>query len=241
MPAPKAPKPPKSEKPSDIWTRFKLETVNLAKTLNVPQAWTLEKVREKGKKRGDAWKDFERAYTKLLVEAGFTKAERISRGDDLGESDVDILVPENPLLKVDTKYKVDGWSVRTLFDEVEAKYVREGSGEFLIMPLKSGGTEGSVTVIRSEKLASILAENCLRDAGQSHPFSCPVCPGFVQARKASLGLASCSCTSCGLEFQTAASNVPQVAWIIDIILPADHAARLAAAAAKPSKKGRNAA
>lgn len=215
----RAPKPPKSEKKADIWDRFRREVDRLAKELAVPQLYKLEKVREKGGKRGDAWKDWERAYTKLLVAGGFTKAERICRGDDLGESDVDILVPEAPLLKVDCKYKVDGWSVRTLFDEVEGKYVAKGTDEFLVLPLKSGGLEGSVSVIRSEKLIELLASCCLRSTRAAHPMSCPVCPGALRATGSTLGLAHCQCTSCGLEIQTNASNVPQAAWHPGVVPP----------------------
>jgi hypothetical protein len=214
-PAPKpvkAVKPPKSEKPSDLWNRFKLETAKLAKTLAIPQAYTLEKVREKGKKRGDAWKDFEREVTRLFVAGGFTQAERISRGDDLGASDVDILVPENPLLKVDTKYQVDGWSVLTLFEKTEEKYVAKHSSEFLVMPLKAGGTAGSVSVIRTEKLIALLATSCLRDGAAGHAMSCPVCPGAVAAIPLGKIQAHCECSSCGFEFQAPAASVPPAAW-----------------------------
>lgn len=193
--------PAKAIKPlnrTQKWERFIRGVAALAKDLDLPQAYEVKKVRERGKPRGEAWKDFERAIALAFRDQGFTKADRISRGNDLGESDVDVDVPELPALKVDCKYQVDGWSVMTLFEEVEAKYVASGTSDFLVMPLKSGGKSGSVSVIRTEKLIEVLAQAFLRQ-GESHTsiLRCPLCPGeLVDTGSVFFGARYCQCKVC---------------------------------------------
>lgn len=227
-------KTPKVKPPSKsaLWDMFVRRVNAAAKELNLPQEYKLTKVREKGGKRGEAWKDFERAIAQLFREKGFLKAERVSRGDDLGESDIDVDVPEIPVCKVDTKYQIDGWSVFTLFQDVEKKYVTAAE-DFLVMPLKGGpmsGNKGSVSVIRSEKLVELLAHVYLREAGKGHAMSCPFCPGAMYAKPMSNELAECICRMCGTAVFTAASKIPKGAWLVPDVSGA-RAARKASKAA----------
>lgn len=195
------------------WDRFLREVKKLALELQLPQAYEIKKVvaHEKGRRSNEAWKNFERAMADLFRSVGFDKAERVSRADDLGVSDIDVVIPEIPHVKVDCKYKQDGHVVLTTFEEAEAKYVT-AEGDFLVLPLKSGGKEGSISAVRSEVLADLLATKYLKKAHTGVAFGCPVCPGSLQATPLRNELSECVCGACGFAFLTQSTKVPASAF-----------------------------
>lgn len=212
---PKKPRAPKAEataKKSPIkaetWKTFQKAVFALAAQFGIPEDRVqLAKTREKTGKRSDAWKDLERAVAQAARDAGFIKAYRILRGDDIGISDVDVCVPEAPHVMIDCKYKVDGWSHHTIFDECEEKYITE-PGQFLALPTKSGGQDGSLTTIRTEVFFQLLAQACLRQDKNADEVGCPRCPGKTTITPAGVGLVLCKCNNCTLEFQMRESDLP---------------------------------
>lgn len=68
-----------------------------------------------GKRQSQAWKALEREAAEALG------GKRVSRGDDFSRSDVDVVVPDFPLLRVDCKYR-KAHAHHSLLDEVVEKY-----------------------------------------------------------------------------------------------------------------------
>ena len=136
------------------WDGFEHQVRALALELGIPETlYDLSKVRKKPGAGSEAWKGHERQFTELLVNAGFA-AHRVSRGDDLGVSDVDIIVDDIPTMKVDCKYRAGGWAHHAEVDEAEAKYCT-GEGDFLVLPTKGGLEAGSLVSLRSQVFVQI--------------------------------------------------------------------------------------
>jgi hypothetical protein len=159
-------------------------------------------------KKSQAWKDHERGVTQDARDAGFTLAYRVLRGDDIGISDVDVILPEIPQARIDCKYTQGGWAHHTKFFDCEKKYVVKGSGQFLILPTKSKGQQGSLSTIRTEVLMGLLAKTYLARERPAGTLGCPACPGIARAAEPVLGLSLCTCTNCGLSYMLQASSVP---------------------------------
>lgn len=66
-------------------------------------------------KQSQAWKDLERATAEAL------KGKRVMRGANFAESDVDVKVPDFPLLKVDCKYR-KSHAFHALVEDIRTKY-----------------------------------------------------------------------------------------------------------------------
>lgn len=157
--------------------------------------------------KSSAWKDFERAIADLARKAGFTQAYRVLRGDDIGESDIDVEIPEVPAARVDCKYRQGGWSHHKIFVECEKKYVRKG--QFLALPTKSGRQTGSFTTIRSEVFFELLAAKFTTQTKQPNEVGCPRCPGLASISYLDIGLAQCICQNCQLSFLMRREDLPK--------------------------------
>jgi hypothetical protein len=146
----------KPAKQAKVWLAFQRAVEKLAKELGVPkQAYTLSKVKSANGKRSEAWKQFERQVAEMAREFDF-KAERISRGADLGKSDVDIHVADLPELKIDCKYRLGGWVHHSIFQQAEKLYCTK-PGDWLILPTKSGGGSGFFVTLRDRQFFEILS------------------------------------------------------------------------------------
>lgn len=157
--------------------------------------------------KSGAWKDFERAIADLARKAGFTQAYRVLRGDDIGESDIDVEIPEVPTARVDCKYRQGGWSHHKIFVECEKKYVKKG--QFLALPTKSGRQNGSFTTIRSEVFFELLAAKFMTRTKEPNEMGCPRCPGLASITYLDIGLVQCLCQNCQLSFLMRRDDLPK--------------------------------
>jgi hypothetical protein len=163
------------------------------------------------KKRSSAWKDFERTVALAARAAGFSRAYRVLRGDDIGISATDVILPELPFVRIDSKYRKDSFYHHALFKEAESKYCQR-SEDFLILPTKGGNERGSLSTVRTEVLFKLLAQAFL--TSQERPvgaLGCPFCKGLAIPKNIGLGLAECTCTSCSASYFVKASDVPATA------------------------------
>ena len=72
-----------------------------------------------------AWKDLERLVAKVL------KGRRILRGSDFSAHDVDVIVDDFPMLRIDGKYR-QRWGHHKFLVEVEKKYCKPGDIPLLV-------------------------------------------------------------------------------------------------------------
>jgi hypothetical protein len=151
-------KPPSK---AELWKKLLKAVDAAAAELGVhPESFKLAKKRVPtgARHKSDAWKYHERNVRDEANDVGFS-ATRISRGADLGVSDIDVEIDGLPFLKIDCKYKVDGWVHHTIFEDTEELYCKE-PGTWLALPTKVGGAEGSLTTIRTEVFFDLLARAC---------------------------------------------------------------------------------
>lgn len=179
-----------------------------AAELQVPEAaYVFKWVRKPNKQKSTAWKGFEREVADVAARFGFT-SRRISRGADLGESDVDVVLEEAPGLRIDCKYRAKQ-AHHSLFLEVESKYVSE-PGQRLWLPTKVAGEAGSLVVMRTEEAFSLLRDAMGRDAGNHLVCSCCRTPLLKPMWiPAPTGLSTATCPSCGLVLQVPSARVPE--------------------------------
>lgn len=215
-PLPKQPKlvKPRAPKPlskQQLWEQFKRLVASAAREVGVPEiAYELSHVSTRDLRKSEAWKDFERAWAKLAVSFGFAEAERISRGDDLGVSDVDVALPLLPGALVDCKYQAHGWHHHTIFERCEAKYLKN-PGDFIIMPTKAGGDTGSLTTVRSEVFLDLLRKAHALTETKPGALACVRCRGgslFVTGVNA-LELVELVCDTCQVPVLLRAVDVPK--------------------------------
>lgn len=157
--------------------------------------------------KSGAWKDFERAIAETARKFGFTQAHRVLRGDDIGESDIDVSIPEVPAARVDCKYRQGGWSHHKIFVECEKKYVTKG--QFLVLPTKSGRQNGSISSVRTEVLFELLAAKYLSRRENPNSMGCPRCPGVCNVDILDIGLAQCVCLNCSLSYLVRQEELPK--------------------------------
>ena len=163
--------------------------------------------KKSGRRRSDAWKNFERNIALEARKVGFLKAFRVCRGDDIGVSAVDVIIPEIPFVKVDTKYRVDGWSHHSIFSESEKKYC-QSKGDFMILPTKAGGDHYSLSTIRTSVLMELLSYKYINKQRPPEAMGCPKCSGIAKPAKIGLHLSECTCISCHLTFFVRTEDVP---------------------------------
>jgi hypothetical protein len=173
-----------------------------------PGGYKLAKLQAKTGKRSQAWKSFERAIAELAQAHGFA-AERISRGADLGASDIDVRLPKVPELRIDCKYRQDGFSHHSLFEGAENLYCQE-PGQWLALPTKAGQATGSLVTLRSEKFFELLARAYAERTDAVHGWACPRCQHPTQLRTTygAFGLAEQHCEHCALIFWVPLAALP---------------------------------
>lgn len=101
-----------------------------------------------GKRQSQAWKNLERQVAKAF------KGRRISRGDNFARTDVDVVVPDLPELRIDAKYRTRHGH-HTFMKELEQKYVTEEGQEPVLVTKTHNQTSAYVTV-RLEFMAVLL-------------------------------------------------------------------------------------
>lgn len=158
-------------------------------------------------KRSQAWKDFERSIALEAREAGFGKAFRVCRGDDIGVSAVDVILPEVPFVKIDTKYRGNSFYHHELFFEAEKKYCNKKE-DFMLLPTKGGHERSSLISLRTEVFFKLLAEKYLPKDRPLDAVGCPRCSGICRPTTIGLGLSECTCLECGIVFFMAQRDVP---------------------------------
>lgn len=210
---PKQPKTPQPKPPTkaQLWEQFKRLVSAAAREVGVPElAYELSHASTRDLRKSEAWKDFERAWTKLAVSFGFVEAERISRGDDLGVSDVDVVLPLLPGALVDCKYQAHGWHHHTIFERCEAKYLKN-PGDYIIMPTKAGGDVGSLTTVRSEVFLGLLRKAHQHQDTKPGSMPCPRCAGgsLFAAGVNSLELVELVCDTCRVPVLLRLCDVPK--------------------------------
>lgn len=194
-------KKPLRKPPKDAWRHFLRQVTKLAAECGVATTgYKLTKLQPKTGKRSQAWKSFERAIAELAQEAGFA-ATRVSRGADLGASDIDVRLPRVPELRIDCKYRQDGFSHHSLFEGAENLYCQE-PGQWLVLPTKAGQATGSLVTLRSEKFFELLARAYPEKQEATTTWSCPRCSHntFPQSRYPAFGLGEFGCERCELTF-----------------------------------------
>lgn len=106
------------------------------------------KVEKKTKKRSTAWKAHERRTAKKLG------GRRISRGDDFSRSDVDVKIPDFPMMKVDAKYRAS-FSHHALYREVKKKYCKE-MGDIAILTTRGKHERGELVTLSMDDFSALL-------------------------------------------------------------------------------------
>ena len=118
-------------------------------------------------KRSTSWKDLEKLVAQEL------KGTRVQRGADFSRSDVDVIVPDFPTLRVDAKYRQATWSHHKYLAEVKTKYSRDDL-DIPILATKNHNERGAVISIYLSDFAAILDSlRELRAGDQRRGQKCP--------------------------------------------------------------------
>lgn len=160
------------------------------------------------KKRSEAWKNLERSVALSARDAGFKKAFRVCRGDDIGISAVDVILPEIPFVKIDTKYRGNSFNHHSLFYESEKKYCDKNQ-DFMALPTKGGRERGSLVTVRLEVLLELLAHKYLPKDRPIDTVGCPKCNSVCDTKPIGLNLTECLCGSCGVTFFMGTKDIPE--------------------------------
>ncbi len=116
----------------------------------------------------NAWKDLERKIVKVAEECGL-KARRLGRGADFGVSTFDVELLDLPNLRIDAKYRKNGWAHHTYVKEIQKKYCKN-EWETPILVTKGGGEQGEMATLPLRHLFELLADNEELDGTcDSHP------------------------------------------------------------------------
>ena len=101
------------------------------------------------KKRSQAWKSHEKAVAKGLG------GRRISRADDWGRSDVDVVVADFPMFRIDGKYR-QKFAHHTLLREVKKKYCKDPKSIPLLVT-KQARERGAVVSMSLNDFGALLS------------------------------------------------------------------------------------
>lgn len=207
--------------PKDPWRQFLRQVAKLAQECGLTaSSYRLTKLQAKTGKRSQAWKSFERAIAELAQEAGF-EAKRISRGADLGASDIDVQLPRVPELRIDCKYRQDGFSHHSLFEAAENLYCSEPT-QWLVLPTKAGQATGSLVTLRSEKFFELLARAYPEKTTAEVAWCCPRCQrgAGLQGHYPAFALAEVLCSHCTLRFWLPVAELQAEADFVEVTLSA---------------------
>ncbi len=106
-------------------------------------------------RQSQAWKNLERETAKALG------GRRVLRGMDFSQSATDVIVDDFPQLKIDCKYKKNGFSHHSLLDEIEDKYCQDILGPHVpvaVLVTKSGREVGACVTMRLGEFVGLLQD-----------------------------------------------------------------------------------
>lgn len=99
-------------------------------------------------KQSRAWKEAEKLTARLLG------GRRVLRGADFSKSDVDVIVDDFPMLRVDSKYRTR-WSHHRFLEEVQKKYCSEPE-HVPVLVTKTHHQQGAFVTMKLEHLGVLL-------------------------------------------------------------------------------------
>lgn len=99
-------------------------------------------------KQSQAWKNAERSVAKLL------RGKRVLRGADFSVEDVDVIVPDFPELRIDSKYR-QRHAHHTFVDEIVRKYCSK-AGDEPVLVTKHARQKSAYVTVRLELFATLL-------------------------------------------------------------------------------------
>ena len=103
----------------------------------------------------DTWKQLERDAAVILG------GERVTRGANFGQKDVDVKVPDFPSFKIDTK-RYKRFRVFSLFDLVKKKYCKNSQDKPILI-VRESNRKYVLAVVDLDLLAKML--NIIREKG----------------------------------------------------------------------------
>lgn len=173
---------------------------------------------DKPKKRNTAWKGLEYAVAEALKKAGFRKAKRYPKQDQMqamtaGQELPDIKVPEAPFLQLDAKYSAQkdgkGWDkVESLFLTCEGKYALKPEDRFAMITQKAG-SQHKIVHLRLSWFAELCAKAYL-GGKSSDCWVCPSCRGEELTTQAiGMGQELHTCGVCTMQFITPENTRPK--------------------------------
>lgn len=169
---------------------------------------------EKPKKRNTAWKSLEYAVAEVLRKAGFKKAKRYPKSDQMaamsgGQELPDVNIPEAPFLQLDAKYSQKSWDkVEKLFLDCEVKYALKPEDRFAMITQKAGSRHKLVH-LRLDWFAELCAKAYL-GGKTSDVWTCPQCRAEnLNTKEIGMGQELHSCGVCLLEFITKSNTRPK--------------------------------
>ena len=165
------------------------------------------------KGRSNAWKGLEYAIAEALRKAGFKKAKRVMKNDQIMAASQhlelpDVNVPEAPFLQIDGKYSQKTWNaVERLFLECQAKYQIKPEDRF-IMVTQRASSHTKLAHITLDYFAELAAKAYLKGKS-SDQWVCPQCRGEqLTTQPAGMGQELHRCGVCCLEFITKQNTRP---------------------------------
>lgn len=164
--------------------------------------------------RSTAWKGLEYAIAAAFKAAGFKKAKRVMKNEQILAASQhkelpDVNIPEAPFLQIDGKYSVSAWDkVERLFLECRAKYELAPTDRFAMVTQRAG-SKVRIAHITLEWLAELCAKAYL--GGKSS--DCWVCPQCKSEDLLTQPIGMCQeltrCNVCTLEFCTTLNARPK--------------------------------
>jgi hypothetical protein len=169
---------------------------------------------DKPKKRSQAWKGLEYAIATAFRTAGFLKAKRILKNEQILAASQhkelpDVNVPEAPFLKLDGKHSQRSWDkVEALFLECQAKYQLAKEDRFAMITQKANSRTRMVH-LTLEFFAELCAKAYL-GGKSSDCWNCPSCKSEALVTAPSgMGQELHRCDVCCLEFITPEGKRPK--------------------------------
>ncbi len=177
-----------------------------------------ELVKGMPKKRSQAWKGLEYAIGTAFRLAGFKKAKRYPKQDQLmaasqGRELPDLNLPEAPFIQVDGKHSGQpedkGWKkVETLFLKCRAKYELKPEDRFAMVTQQKGSPH-KIAHMSLEWFAELCAKAYLGGTS-SDQWVCPSCKNpTLETTPAALNQEVHVCKTCTLQFITPKGTRPE--------------------------------
>lgn len=192
----------------------KKKSIKISKELSkVLTAEKLEEAQPKPSKRSQAWKGLEYAIASAFKVAGFLKAKRILKNEQILAASQhkelpDVNIPEAPFLKIDGKHSVRAWDkVESLFIACRDKYAIEPTDRF-VMVTQRANSRHRIAHLSLEFLAELCAKAYL-DGKSSDSWVCPQCRSHdLTTSPIGMGQELTRCNTCTLEWVTKEGTRP---------------------------------